>query len=120
MKCIVTWRQWFGRSIAVLLLLAVAMVGLVTLDRMDMAMASGSHDMTMAMEKAHADQDMSTGSAHAACQIICVGMTPAVSAAMLVAASRLIVGEYAPSVKPLHNGRSPDPALRPPQIALTT
>ncbi|MGY9050089.1 MAG: hypothetical protein ACKVKF_24390 [Rhodobacterales bacterium] len=100
-----------------LLMLVVTFVGTFTLDQMDMSMAAGPHDMMTAMEQSHSDHDMSTGLAHAACQIICVGMTPAVSAAMPVTAFRLIAGDYASSMTPLHDGRSPDPSLRPPQTA---
>ena len=108
-----------GRSIAVLFLLAVALAGTVTRDRMDMAMASAPHDMTMVMDQFTLDHAMSSGSAHAACQIICVGTTPAVSAAMPVSASRLIVADDAARVTPRHNGRSTDPARHPPKTALT-
>ena len=86
---------------------------------MDMAMAAGPHQMTMAMDQTPVDHDMATGSTHAACQIICVGMTPAVSAAMPVSASRLIVADDAARGTPHHNGRSPDPARHPPKTALT-
>jgi hypothetical protein len=46
----------------VLLLLAVAMVGTFTIDRIDILMASGPYDMTVAMEQTHAKHGMSAGS----------------------------------------------------------
>jgi hypothetical protein len=100
-------------SILVLLMLAVALTGGPMRDRMDSMMASGSHHMTMP-QMGEADA-MSKGLGHAACQILCLGATVTEPKPMPVAVARLLQIAFVPSPALDIEGRSPDPAPRPPQ-----
>jgi hypothetical protein len=105
----------FGSLISLLILTMAAMV--VAQDRMGAAMVQDVPHMAMAEHPMDATDPMTQGLAHAACQIICLGASLAGPQEMPLMRARLLVLRLAPSLALAIVGRSPDPALRPPQPA---